>query len=258
MNPHRPESPVDPRLPDEAEIAALYRQLPGEEPPAALDAAILAAAREAVVPAPRRIPWSLRKSFAAAAVLVLVAGLGWRLLLPAPPATTSTGIESTVQEPVEATAPAIAAPAESAHRAAEPAAAADETAPAPPAAPKVAAPARSTADSARAMQADAALDAMRERSLMRAPAPPPAAAPAPAPEADAMERAASAPRPAYPRQAVRSPEAWLGEIEALVADGHLAAARDELIAFRKAWPEHPLPAPLQAILDAAAEEQPAG
>ena len=47
-----PQGPPEPdeKLPDEAELAALYRQLPQSEPSPALDAAVLRAAAQALAP----------------------------------------------------------------------------------------------------------------------------------------------------------------------------------------------------------------
>ncbi|MFC4765059.1 hypothetical protein [Dyella koreensis] len=75
MNTHHPD---DERLPGEDELAALYRKLPHKEPGPALDAAVLRAAAQAVQPARRRrARWPVALS--SAAVLVLAAGLGWRM-----------------------------------------------------------------------------------------------------------------------------------------------------------------------------------
>lgn len=80
MNPHNPPPPDDDELAhEERELAALYRHLPQAEPDAALDAAVLSEASRAVAP-PKRHPlprWMVALS--SAAVLVLAAGLVWRL-----------------------------------------------------------------------------------------------------------------------------------------------------------------------------------
>ena len=46
------------------------------------------------------------------------------------------------------------------------------------------------------------------------------------------------------------PEAWLRRVEQLRTRGLAAEARRELLAFRQQYPEHPLPAALQALLPA--------
>jgi hypothetical protein len=107
----RDESPEDSR------IGALYRRSPGEEPPAELDRAILAAARSS---ASRRryrapIPWAV------AATLVLTVGIGWQVLqvgvepvvpASAPPETESLEARSQAAFPARVPTPAEdAAPA---------------------------------------------------------------------------------------------------------------------------------------------------
>jgi hypothetical protein len=69
---------------DEREVERLYRQLPREEPPAALDAKIRAEARRAVVahPAPLVAPTGRRTWYfplAAAAVIVLAVAVTWQV-----------------------------------------------------------------------------------------------------------------------------------------------------------------------------------
>src|SRR5258705_4696761 len=69
---------------DEREVERLYRQLPREEPPAALDAKIRAEARRAVVvhPAPLVAPTGRRNWYfpvAAAAVIVLAVAVTWQV-----------------------------------------------------------------------------------------------------------------------------------------------------------------------------------
>src|SRR5258706_13461279 len=69
---------------DEREVERLYRQLPREEPPAALDAKIRAEARRAVIvhPAPLVAPTGRRHWYfpvAAAAVIVLAVAVTWQV-----------------------------------------------------------------------------------------------------------------------------------------------------------------------------------
>lgn len=68
--------------PEERELAALYRRLPQDEPPPALDAAILAQARQAVQPQRTRNRRGAQRwvlGLGSAAALVLAAGVGWHV-----------------------------------------------------------------------------------------------------------------------------------------------------------------------------------
>lgn len=95
------------------------------------------------------------------------------------------------------------------------------------------------------------------------PSPPaPVAAPAPMPKpvpAEARKempaRSEESAMPAPPRKAadrtsasdglVREPAAWLEDIRRLLRNGREAEARDQLAAFRRAYPGHPLPEDLR-------------
>lgn len=80
MNPHTPPPPDDDALArEERELAALYRRLPQAEPDAALDAAVLAQASRAVESRRRHALPRWAVALSSAAVLVLAAGLVWRL-----------------------------------------------------------------------------------------------------------------------------------------------------------------------------------
>jgi Meckel syndrome type 1 protein len=112
MNTHLPD---DERLPGEDELAALYRKLPPKEPGPALDAAVLRAAAQAVQ-APRRRPrWPV--ALGSAAVLVVAAGLGWRMrdmppkTATPPPGAVTMPPESPTPAPSPPPAAAAAAPA---------------------------------------------------------------------------------------------------------------------------------------------------
>ena len=64
-------------LADDSRVAALYRRLPKDEPDAKLDAAILAQARAAIAPRRTRPRWL--PALSAAAAIVVVAGLAYRV-----------------------------------------------------------------------------------------------------------------------------------------------------------------------------------
>ena len=179
----------------ETHLAALYRKLPQAEPDGALDARIRAQAHRAVqqsavaAQAHLRTPSRARRwlpALGAAATLLLVAGLGWRLLPPHVP-PPSAAVQADAPSPADA-APTLAQ--------AQPTAA-----PAPTSLDK-AAPQPPPAQSARA---DYAQESRRAGSMKPAPAPAPApqatpqkamiAAPAPAPAFAPAPAPASAPHP---------------------------------------------------------------
>ena len=148
LPPPEPSAPDD-KLPGEAELAALYRQLPQSEPGPALDAAVLHAAAEAlagdenplaverrrsprergdwvrpkdlplrdldsigVEPRPRRRPlpaWLL--TLGSAASLVLVAGLAWHMRELPPAATPPTAMDRAAPATAAATLQRATAPA---------------------------------------------------------------------------------------------------------------------------------------------------
>jgi hypothetical protein len=158
-----PQGPPEPdeKLPGEAELAALYRQLPQSEPSPALDAAVLRAAAQALAPdeespavlrergnaASKRGDWAHPKShtslpvtspsagggsrrrprwpiaLSSAATLVLAAGLVWHMREWPPATSTPTAMDSA--------APAQATTAASLPRAAAPAIAMKSTEPMP-------------------------------------------------------------------------------------------------------------------------------
>ena len=181
LPPHDPRGP-DETLPGEAELAALYRQLPQHEPDPALDAAVLRAAAQALetdgaqpaVPVERRKAprepgdWvhpkpaavapaapagSARKprsrwlvGLSSAAALVLAAGLAWRM--HESPRTESAPVASGSVAPAQAEAIAAAsnAPAPPAAVAAPPGQAAPPTLAATPPARMAARPRQAAAD----------------------------------------------------------------------------------------------------------------
>ena len=275
------------REPLDAEEQALqraWRQLPGGDPPAALDARIRAQARAAASAGrPRIRPWAWGVSTAAAAVLALA--VFWNAGLP--PANTPLGESVRYRAPVAApeavqglledaaVAPAplgsaeteadaaadmgSAATSASAERADQPQTSALRKANDAGAAPELSAP-----------QAERRAEAPPAAPAAPAPPPPPAAAPAAAaepvlqrqlqaPPARQPSAAQDAPAPASAAMsssdAVDStlveddPARWVRLIEALLADGRGGEALRELQRLRARHPDHPLPPALQALLD---------
>lgn len=242
-------------------LSRLYRAAATAEPPLALDDRILAAARQAVNVAPpqRRSPWlswlaplGLAATVVLSLSVVLVARKEQPDLLPAPmPATVPTTMPATVP----ATAPSPSAPAaEPMPAQARGPAQTEKPASRPMPVPVV---------PAATMRRDSQLEAP-EVSAAPAPAvPPEVSAPvlAPAPAAQVLEgsagnagvaasRAAAPAAPAIKAESMRSgvgvryPEGWIEEIRRLKREGHVEAAREQLAAFRRAYPSYVLPTDL--------------
>ena len=245
------------------DVTKLYREGSADEPPAALDRAIVRAARESIAPAlETRKPWWLRfvlpLQLALSVVLVTMLALTVDRNPPGVPAVTErtepqqapvsaphkaapSGVDSAAGEsPAASLAPEARArlPAPIESRPSSPKA--DRKAEAPSAVLPV--PGRSDRDSAeKAADENAAAPAGR-RSLE-------AARPGPAAAGVAPGAAPSNGAPAASRDAAaRSPSDWLAAIERLAAAGEKAAARVELEAFRKAYPDYPIPEGLEKLL----------
>lgn len=267
MNTHRPD---DEHLPGEDELAALYRRLPRKEPDPALDAAVLRAAAQAVrgeaPAAKRRARWPV--ALGSAAVLVVAAGLGWRMRdMPTntPPAVPAAAtVQESMQTPVAASVTANAVAEERAvDRTAS--SASDAAAGAPP-------PARVPAPAQRAMAAklrkpeafaspppsvtQPATDVQLATRAYSAEAAPAMAAPSPAPQppsAAAQRMAAVA--PAAPpagtgttRDAADTPAQELDKIRRLFATHQRDEARQRLADFHRDHPDYPLPDDLREQL----------
>lgn len=111
-------SPADDFPEDEtsARLRALYRQLPADEPSAATDDAILAAARRATKSGPAAVPWTRRWRVPLAAAATLLLAFGILLQMP----TQRTVVQDAFDEPraldekssVNAGSTVAAAPAE--------------------------------------------------------------------------------------------------------------------------------------------------
>lgn len=237
-------TPQDPRhtplQDDEADLARVLRALPAGEPSAQVDAAILAAATDAVgprenaSPSRRRLPaWAL--GTAAAAVLAI--GIGLQLRPPLAP-----------EAPPPAEAPVLQ------RKAAEPAAAAADTAAAPPAEPPAldqivvsgsrlqradvqsedAERMAEAAESRRQREAGAA--AQRTEVLLE-----------PAPMAAPPAMAKPAVLPPVDDDAALDPAAWIERIRERVRQGDTAGARASLLRLRQAHPDTEIPADLAPL-----------
>jgi hypothetical protein len=132
--------------------------------------------------------------------------------------------------PANPPAPARTAPAQSV----------ESMAPAPSSSPAPApAPSRAAGVARERLAADEESQSMRRSVAPMAPRapPPPAPAPATAMASDGAAPVASASLP---------PDRWLQQILELRRSGRTQEATEALAAFRKAWPDHPLPPELSA------------
>lgn len=172
-------TPQDPRQSplqdDEIALARVLRALPAGEPPARLDAAILAAATDAVSAAPgprprkgaRALPWIPTWAIGTAAAAVLAVGIGVQLRPPLAPTVAPHAEQAPAHRPLPESRPRLAVELP------EP-----QLAPPPPA-PPPAQPAQRRSD--------------RQAALPPPPPPPPAPAPEPPPSAPAPATAEAFP-----------------------------------------------------------------
>ena len=271
----REESTRDPAL------SGLYRQAAPAEPPAALDAVILAAARQAVQPAPvRRTSWWKKWSTPLTVMATVVMAVMLTLTvdrqpkdLPAPASMPEEQAPAPVERR-EATLPKAApsykaeVPAAKADAAAAKAKSAGAVAPKPEPFPAAAPPSPAMKEKAEAPSqpaAELASPVMQEKKAARS-ALPPAAAPAAndavsdrtaAPFGAAVPAARSQAEEARPelrkalpaasagKPAMPTPQVWIEEIRQLRRQGQLDEASRRLAEFRKAYPDYVLPEDLR-------------
>ena len=245
------------------DVTKLYHEGSTDEPPAALDRAIVRAARESIAPAREaRKPWwprfALPLQLALSAVLVTMLALTVDRNPPEAPAVT----ERTEPQQAPASATLKAAPTGAGPAAGESSAAA----PAPEAKARLAAPSESRPSSPKAdLKAEAAPAAMpvpgrSDRASAEKAAAEDAAAPVGGRSLEAARRgpAAAGAVPGVPPSsgapaanqaaAARSPSDWLAAIERLAGTEEKTAARVELEAFHKAYPDFPVPERLEKLL----------
>lgn len=229
----------------DAEISRRYRALDREEPPRALDEAILSAAHGEVEthPAPLVAPTARRRWYvplAAAAVIVLSVVVTLQMQREQPDAELGAPPPSPPalqKDAVPAAPPAPAAPKAEAPR--------DKAAESRAAPPAAAAPRRPVAPASQAFQEKPFPGSAGSEGSVAAP-PGRAAAPSQAPEARRLlerDRPSGVSADALSKRAEETepPERWLERIAALRREGKAKEA-DELYAeFRRRYPEYRIP-----------------
>jgi len=246
------DTPDDPRDP---KLSRLYRKASQGEPPPALDAAILAAARTAAAPQRPPRPWwrRLQAPFALAASVVLAVILTVTMERN-PPAEFDSPASAPGKERPAAEQKAPAGP--------------DVGSSALPASPAAAPPERKDAPRRAEVKQEMPTDA--RKSLASPPSPAGSGAPEstaakglPAPAADlaneslagserrkSLAAPAAAPAPQASHEsaapvAQKHPEIWLEEIRSLRRQGRSEEAERSLREFRAAYPDYRLPEDLR-------------
>ena len=262
----KPTSPEDRDLENMSSVVSeRYRAGARDEPPARLDAALLAAARREVEQPRQRRHWQMPASIAA----MLVIGVSLVLMVrdnepPLPSLDRPAADEPKLAKP---------APPQLAMKA-QPKASADSQREARPSRERSARPDREprARDEVATVRENAAQENAASGGSVPAPAAPGVTAPAEPAEqerskiaeprdfssskkAEALSGAASRSRrsdealrkqdaAAVPAQ----PQDWLQRIDDLLRNGKDADAREQLLGFRKQFPHYPLPQRLQALL----------
>ena len=248
-----------------SEVSESYRASAQDEPPARLDAAILAAARRELVKPVKRRNWQVPASIAA----MLVIGISLVLLVrDNEPALPPNG-----QPAADDAKLAKSAPEQLAMKA-KPRVSTDSPREARPSRERSARPDREP--QAREEVAIAQGDSVRDSAVSGAAVPPvpapaaPAAAPPKPAEQERAQTAASGalsagkkadalsaiPQSRRNDESVRlqdsaapvKPQDWLRRIDDLLREGKDAEARAQLLDFRKQFPNYPLAQRLQALL----------
>jgi resuscitation-promoting factor RpfA len=245
------------------ELSQAYQRAAQAEPPPALDARILDAARRAVTPQPRRRPawfgWAVPLS--SMAVLVLGISMLLRMQQEAPEALRE------VQSPLPARPPQLTqVPSPQRETPVQPPAAgpgkpaAQSTGAAPRSAP--AAVPLPASPEREAVGVDAEMEMAAESADVAAPPSPAMPRPSPAPEVAQENRAearssvpafsagisrlkSAAPAAAKAPPPEETPEQWVDSIRQLLRQGNIDAARTRLEAMRKRFPDFPLPPDLE-------------
>ncbi|KGM24308.1 hypothetical protein [Stenotrophomonas maltophilia] len=265
----------EPLTPEERELARLLGRRAEQAPPAALDAAILAAARAAVdapaadavaspeAPRTQRTRPRWPAVFGIAASMVFAIGIAWQLRPEPPPVPAGEAAVAAAPAAAEDVAAADQAAersaADSAVATAEPAAApaAPEAAPVAAPAPAIAraskpAPAgtaEAPAQAARSMAADAAADTSFA-ALPPAPAAAPAAAPPAPPAPTAYSAPASLMAPVVASGSLKARSAGTPESNSVQAEQAPALDRVEITSMKREAPSRSAPGIMRRGSDA--------
>jgi len=248
MTPHAPDqAPQDPPL------SRLLREQPPAEPPAALDAHILAAARAAV--APKHRPWWQRLQLPVAIAATGMLAVMLTLTMERNPPETMAPLP----EAAPAAAPASPAAANTDALRSE----APRAKRAPEASPPSSPPSSATRDTFRQLEQEQPLAKPTPSPASAAELSSPSAEKTSAPAKNEATQATASPAPpavsaapaaqAMPRAAGRlrmedralAPEDWIARIRELLQQGKQAEAASQWQAFRNAHPDYPLPEDLR-------------
>ncbi len=229
---------IDPR------ISKSYREGATDEPPVALDAAILTAARGRVAQPRRRAasPW-WRWMAPAGALATLALGVALALLVERDQPQTGADLREAPEPKSPALAPRLPEPAPAPAPPEASARTRDSAVKAVPAVrPQPAAAADAAASAAKPAEAAAETFPAQSRAKASAPA---ASAPKAAADANAEAEPRAAGAPAAGAAATgavqHSPEAWLEQIRRLKLEGREQEAAAQLAQFRLAFPAYALP-----------------
>jgi len=231
---------IDPKL------SRLYREASTEDPPAGLDAAILAAARkQGSKPQRRERSWRTRWMVPASLMATLVLGVSIAFLVEREHPETDMTIREIAPQPAGPAPAGVteSAKAKAADSAAAGVAAKKEEAPAaavPPPAP-VPRPAESAKSPADAIPAEGRAKATEPRMVRESNVANDSASGGLGATTPAIPAATGKPARMGQQAIPRSPEAWLDEIRRLKREGRETEAAEQLTEFRKAYPAYAVP-----------------
>ncbi len=236
----KPGTPGNQEQVDLEQVSSAYRKLSDEEPPELLDQAVLNRARRAVQTRGSR-PWNFGWPHALSTAALAILGVALVVQLPDPEIIEPLKImkaPSTRLHDAESKFEPVRLPAQQAMKGANvPTMVRDLSKPAAAGVSRERA-AEQRADQAPRLQA---LSASSQTETSAAPATARAEEMFAAPVVIEANDGVTDEAEDGALGDAESPEQWIERIEALLENGRDAEARMELEAFKKAWPDHPLP-----------------